>query len=351
MSGLYKSADRFAELYSEKSRRLGFCADSSASYAAWKASLRNKLSELIGLDGMTPSYVRAQRISADRSGGDEPFTLEKYLLETERGVFMPFWLFTPKNLRPGERRAAIITPHGHGGGGKDAVAGVKDDPRVAEAIEIYNYDYGRKLAERGYIVAAPDARGFGERRESDGGDILAGSCARLNHMALPLGRTAVGMFVFDLMRLADFMLTLDNVDGEKLGCAGLSGGGMQTLWFAALDDRVKLAAISGYFYGYLESLLRMPDNCSCNYVPHLWEYADMGDLAALIAPRPLIIESGDSDGLNGAPGLDNVYPQLEIARGAYKLLGAEQNLVHNVFSGGHRWYGGKTYADIDGFFG
>jgi hypothetical protein len=95
----------------------------------------------------------------------------------------------------------------------------------------------------------------------------------------------------------------------------------------------------------------MPGNCSCNYVPHLWEYTDMGDLAALIAPRPLIIESGDKDGLNGASGLDNVYPQLAIARAAYKLFDAEDKVVHNVFHGDHRWYGGKTYDDIDRFFG
>jgi hypothetical protein len=60
----------------------------------------------------------------------------------------------------------------------------------------------------------------------------------------------------------------------------------------ALYYRIKAAVISGYFYGYKQSLLEMPDNCSCNYVPHLWEKVDMGDMGALIAPRTLLIETG-----------------------------------------------------------
>lgn len=81
-------------------------------------------------------------------------------------------------------------------------------------------------------------------------------------------------------------------DGERLGCCGLSGGGMQTIWLTAMDDRIKCAVVSGYFYGYLDSLLKMPHNCGCNFVPDLWNHIDMGDLGALVCPRPLLIESG-----------------------------------------------------------
>ena len=80
-------------------------------------------------------------------------------------------------------------------------------------------------------------------------------------------------------------------------------------------------------------------NCSCNYVPHLWEHVDMGDVAALIAPRPFLVETGTKDELNGAGGLANVRSQLRVARSAYRLLGAPGMIKHDVFDGGHRWNG------------
>jgi hypothetical protein len=102
---------------------------------------------------------------------------------------------------------------------------------------------------------------------------------------------------------------------------------------------VRCAVVSGYFYGYEESLLEMHANCSCNYVPHLYEYADMGDIGALVAPRPLLVETGSQDPLNGKSGPRNVKSQVAIARKAYRLLGAGRALRHDVFDGEHRWNG------------
>jgi hypothetical protein len=91
-------------------------------------------------------------------------------------------------------------------------------------------------------------------------------------------------------------------------------------------------------YGHKESLMEKVQ-CDCSYVPHLYEYFDMGDIGALIAPRPLLVETGDQDPLNGTSGLKNVYPQMDIMRSAYRLLDAEELLQHDVFEGEHRWNG------------
>ena len=77
-------------------------------------------------------------------------------------------------------------------------------------------------------------------------------------------------------------------------------------------------------------------DCSCNYVPHVYKHVDMGNVRALIAPRPLLVETGTDDDWNGASGLENVRPQMETKRTAYRLLGAEGLLRHHVFDGGHR---------------
>lgn len=197
----------------------------------------------------------------------------------------------------------------------------------------------------------PDARAFGERREwtkqSDREEhFMSSTCIELNHMAICLGLTLTGMWTWDLMRLMDYIQTRDDCDPDRIGCGGLSGGGLQTLWIAAMDDRVKCAVTSGYFYGYKDSLLKLSHNCGCNYVPHLWENVDMGDIGALIAPRPLLIETGDEDPLNGERGAVNATEQVEITRKAYKLFDAEDKLYHHLFRGGHRWNGEKTYEFI-----
>ena len=70
----------------------------------------------------------------------------------------------------------------------------------------------------------------------------------------------------------------------------------------------------------------------------------MGDIGALLAPRPVLIESGDADPLNGANGLANVHSQVGIMRRAYSLLGSDECLAHEVFSGPHRWGGRRSVS-------
>jgi len=257
---------------------------------------------------------------------------------------MTLYVLIPGDLQPGERRAAVLAPHGHGSAGKFSVAGRRDIPVVEQQIGVYNYDYGVQLVREGFVVFCPDARGFGERRETttqgdEEGRFISASCQQIAHMAMPLGQTVAGMWTWDLMRLIDYAQTRPECDAERIGCAGLSGGGLQTLYLSALDERVRCAVVSGYFYGVKDSLLDLSGNCACNYVPGLWLLADMGDLGALIAPRPLLIETGDRDPLNGARGLPNVTEQVAVAREAYEVLGADDRLAHDVFSGEHRWHG------------
>src|SRR5256885_12138631 len=157
------------------------------------------------------------------------------------------------------------------------------------------YDYGVQFVRRGLIAFCPDARGHGERREEmrelDENDVhfLGSTCHQLSLKGEPLGQSVAGMWTWDLMRLLDYAQTRPEVDPARLGCAGLSGGGLQTLYLAALDQRVKAAVVSGYFYGVKESLLGVAGNCDCNIVPGLWLNADMGDIGGPPAPpRPVI---------------------------------------------------------------
>ena len=314
-------------------KALRFNGSAPGDVDSWRGGAVASLRKIIGMDTMKNCGLDPRTTETVDCG---TYTRERVELHTEPGIVMPVYVLVPK-----EGKApfpVVICPHGHGGGGKVAVAGVADDPKVAEAIKSFNYNYGVQFVNAGCIVICPDARGFGERQEAVAkGDITKQSCQWINQMALPLGQTVTGMWVWDLTRAADYVESRPDCDAKRMGCAGLSGGGLQTLWFTALDERVKAAVVSGYFYGVKESLLDMHTNCSCNYVPHLWENADHGDLGSLIAPRPLMIQTGDEDNLNGASNLDNVKPQVEIARRVYHLLGADANLQHDIFHGPHRW--------------
>jgi hypothetical protein len=251
---------------------------------------------------------------------------------------MPVYVLIPKALPI--PYPVVIAPHGHVSGGKIATAGCREIPEIADTIDKHNYDYGVQFAQAGFITFCPDARGFGERQEQAAkGNLLDSSCQWLNNMAYPLGQTVTGMWTWDIHRLIDYVQRRPDCRADRIGCAGLSGGGLQTLWATALDNRIRCAVISGYLYGYKEALLDMCMGCSCNYVPHLYEYVDMGDIGALIAPRPLLVETGTKDHLNGASGLKNVYSQTRIMRKAYRLLGAQKLLYHDVFEGEHRWNG------------
>jgi dienelactone hydrolase len=326
-------------------RQLGFRAKTVEEWAIWRGELQGTLRRLLGVDRMIPTDPNPRTTETVQLDG---YRRERVEIDTEPGVTMPFYVLIPDTLKG--TAPAVIAAHGHASGGKYAPAGRRDIPAIAETIQQHNYDYGVQAVRRGYVVLCPDARGFGERRESfyEGDEkIRESSCRQLAHMGLPLGLTVTGMWSWDLSRLIDYIETRPEVQGRKLACIGLSGGGLQTLYVATVDERVDVAISSGYFYGVGDSLLHLSDNCDCNFVPHLWEYADMGDLGALLAPRPFLIEAARQDGLNGPRGIDNVLEQYEITRQAYKLLDAEDRLAIDTFDGGHVWHGTVSMEWLD----
>lgn len=323
--------------FEKKGRQQALRATSVEEYEAWKVTTRGILRGLLGLDRMESCPLNAKVL--ERVDIGDGIIREKVLLEVEPEVFMPVFILIPEK-KTDEKQACFLCPPGHQGAGKYSVAGVREIPAVADKIDFYHYDYGYQLAKLGFVALCPDCRGFGERREAalqgeEESAFMNSTCFHLAHMAEPLGLTVAGMCTWDLMRLLDYVEERNDWDTTNIGCLGFSGGGMQTLWLSSLDERIKVAVISGYLYGYNDSLLHLNGNCSCNYVPHLWEQVDMGDIVALIAPRPLMIQSGKEDHLNGPRGLSNVFEQLDIVKKAYRLYDAEQAVTHDIWEGGH----------------
>lgn len=349
----YSALPHLRDVFARRARRLALRAGSESEFAAWRRGTRAKLRELLGLARMEFCEPCATQLESEEQ---EYGRREKWIIQTEPDVWMPFYVLVPRERNAHAPAPALIAAHGHGGAGKLAVAGRNDIPAVRRVIERYHYDYGRAFCTRGFVVFCPDARGFGERREfywgrprnedeTDETFFLDSSCAILNQKAISLGLSLAGMWTWDLMRLIDHIATRPDCATGRVGCVGFSGGGLQTLWLAALDQRVRVAVISGNFFGFKDSIIEYT-RCSCSYVPHLCEFVDVGDIAALIAPRPLLVESATEDELSGPRGLENVVEQMAITRRAYAVTRAEDRLRHHVFAGSHRWNGEATYPFV-----
>lgn len=332
--GHFQTRSYLQNRWKQVGRELGFTCKTREDLNKWRRKTIRTLKHITGYDTMIPAKANAK---VTEELDFEHFVRQRVEITTEPGIVMPMFVLLPKGKKP--PYTAMMAPHGHSSGGKLAVTGCRDLPEIANTIEQHNYDYGVQLVKKGFIVFCPDARGFGERQEEAmKGNVLNQSCQLINNMAYPLGQTMTGMLTWDMHRLIDYIQSRKDCIPSRIGCAGLSGGGLQTLWAAALDTRIRCAVVSGYLYGHKESILDI-SCCSCNYVPRLYEYVDMGDIAALIAPRPLLIETGAADPLNGASGLANVRSQMRTIRRAYRLLNADGMLKHDIFEGGHRWNG------------
>lgn len=386
ISKIYQTLPSMLRKYARYGRQDYFQGQSAEEFMAWQMRSRATLRELLGLEKMdmcalepeidevvllspkrtdgrdeaqsenTKGSVRAENAEA---GAHDAILRYHILLRTEPDITLSAYLLVPASANAGT--PVFLCPPGHNGAGKYTVAGVRGARAIEESIEKYNYDFGWQLARLGYVAFCPDVRGFGERREmlEDTKELplaMKGDCYWLAHMGEPIGIPVLGMLSWDLMRCVDFLKEYtmtkegelrrlsdgehtDSEDAcwnpERIIAFGFSGGAMQSLYLSALDERIHATFLSGYMYGFRDSLLRMNRNCSCNYVPHLMEHFDMGDIASLIAPRRLMIQSCREDRLAGARGLANVQEQVDIIRANYAVIGNTENVQQDIEDGPH----------------
>ena len=117
------------------------------------------------------------------------------------------------------------------------------------------------------------------------------------------------------------------MDLDDISIGGNSGGGTATYYTACYDQRIKMAAPTCAVCSYKDSIGDMW-HCSCNYVPHSAEYFDMGELAALIAPRKLLVSVGEIDHIFPLEGSKEVYSVIEKI---YEREGAKENCRLEIF--------------------
>jgi len=325
--------------YAVTERSLAFKAESGSAVQEWQALLRDELTSLLGEFPKNACDLSPRIFETNQEDG---FTCQKVAIQTIEGEFMPcFVLIPPKEA--GVSFKPVIALHGHGTWGGAAIVKTPDDPLGAELNQILNYDYAGQLAKRGYMVFVPELRGFGQRLEDpdhrEGEDQWISSCYAVSVNALLLGKTLLGLRVYDIKRLIDYIHTRPETLADTLGCVGLSGGGMATLFTTALDQRITCAVVSGYFNTFRDSIMAVR-HCLCNFVPRIVRVAEMVDIAGLVAPRPLLIETGTRDPIFPTTATQQAYKDLQKI---YTIFDAGQNLDIDIFEGEHAWSGAKAY--------
>ncbi len=253
------------------------------------------------------------------------FTIKKISFRASADRYVTANLYVPDGEGP---FPAVVNVHGHWSQGK-----------IAARVQAR----GHILAKEGYVCLTVDAFGAGERASIHGKFEYHGMF--LGASLLNVGETLMGVQVADNMRAVDLLQSLPYVDGEKIGVTGASGGGNQTMYIAALDERVK-AAVPVCSVGSYDSYVRSA-NCFCELMPGGLNFTEEAGVIALVAPRAIKICSANEDGECFSPR--EMLNTFNEARKVFQAYGVDANLENQIFAGGHGYWPENLESAI-GFF-
>jgi dienelactone hydrolase len=319
------------DLYAEAPRRLGFQARSRGQAEAWQKRLRVKLAELVGGFPAERAPLRPVTLETRAFPG---YRREKIVFDARPGVSVLAYLLLPDKAKSPAPTMICVPGHGRG---VDDIVGIDERGRDRTDKAGYQHDFAIQVAEAGMAAVAIEPMAFGCRRDAITArkGLSTSACQPTAGGALLVGQTMVGWRVWDVMRTLDYIATRSELDSSRVGCMGISGGGTITVFATALEPRLRVALVSGYLNTFRDSIGSL-SHCIDNYVPGILNWAEMYDIAGLIAPRPLFVESGEKD---------NIFPikasieSFEKVRDVYGVFNASDRIEQEVFPGEHAFWG------------
>ena len=306
--------ERAQKLLAERDRTIA-AIKTPAQIEERKKYVRAKILELIG--GL-PDYRGPLNAKVTWTKDRGRYVVEGVLYESLPNYWVSANLYRPKTAG---KHPAVLFPLGHWDQGKAAAQ------RIAA-----------NLALKGFIVLAFDPIGQGERLQAYdsriGKSVIGGSTEQhfmAGALAVIAGENVARYFIWDGMRGIDYLQSRPEVDGERIGCTGCSGGGTQTTYISALDPRVKAAAPACYMQSFKLLFTGPVGDSEQSFPGFLSSGLDQTDYVELFSPKPWLIASTEEDFFTPAAA----KPVYEEARNWYETLGVQDRVKWVVGPGPH----------------
>jgi dienelactone hydrolase len=352
--------------------RLSFRTDKWKSADAWRKAGRERV-----LECMAPVDLGgAPEVRVDSTHEFDGLHIEHLSWQLPNGSRTEAVLLKPAGAKG--KLPGILALHDHGGNkflGWRKIARVDDKPWQVVAAHQKDYygdvGWANEIAKRGYAVLVHDTFPFGSRRvrvadvgekvrqngvdpEPDDLDGIrrynAFASAHEHIMAKSLfsaGTTWPGVYVVEDQRALDVLCARPDVDPKRVGCGGLSGGGMRTVFLGGLDDRIRCAVAVGFMTTWREFL---SDKCFTHtwmtYVPLLPRDLDFPEILALRAPAATMVLNCNEDPLYTVPEMRRAD---EMIKATFKKAGAPGMYRCNFYEGGHKFDGEMQKDAFDWF--
>ncbi|MBI2843447.1 MAG: carboxypeptidase regulatory-like domain-containing protein, partial [Armatimonadetes bacterium] len=284
--------DRMLENYFERMSAPQHMSFSDlATWQTRRAFVRQTVLRTLGLDPLPERLPLNITYGGSLDRGD--YILKRVYWQSWPGVYASGWLYMPKNISG--KIPGIINPHGHWENG--AMNPVVQSRCIG-------------LAKKGYVALAIDK-------------------VHTNHpYDYLVGMHSVGIMIWNDMRAIDLLETLPEVDATRIGCTGASGGGQETMYMMATDDRVK-AAVPAVLISYFYRILFPTENTHtyCNFIPDLLRYTDEPEISATFAPKPALYLTVTGDWTAQFPFEE--FPEIQSIWSLYGAAGDTNCLQWN----------------------
>jgi cephalosporin-C deacetylase-like acetyl esterase len=284
------------------------------SLSEWKQRqqwIKNTLKETVGaFPSKTPLNAKVTK-----SFNEDNYHLENIVYQSQPGYYVTAGLFIPNGLKKGIKVPAIIYCSGHSDNGYRS--------------GIYQHTI-LNLVEKGFIVFAFDPIGQGERLQYYNSEthksIFKYPSYEHSYPGAQLfitGNTLARNFIWDGIRAVDYLLTRKEVDPERIGITGRSGGGTQSAFIAAFDNRIKAVGAGNYFTNFTRLYESMgPQDAEQNFFYGIKRGLDMADLIEVHAPKPILMITTSRD-MFPIQGAIETFKEVS---GIYKAYGKPENL-------------------------
>jgi hypothetical protein len=305
---------RFAEYQLPKTQQ---------EWKIYKTHLRN---EIIKKAGVVINHELPLNYEETSTIKMEGYSIKKIIFQTRPGVYATANLYVPGGQGP---FPAVINMNGHW-----------PEAKMADMVQ----SVGHTLALNGYVCLNIDAFGSGERSTIPG--IFEYHGYNLGASLMNVGESLMGFQISDNIRGVDLLCSRPYVDAKRIGATGASGGGNQTMWLTALDDRIK-ASMPVVSVGTFESYI-MDDNCICELLIDGLTMTEESGILALIAPRAIKMCNHKQDDI--PPFLpQQMLRTYNNVKPVFKMLGTEDNIAYELFDLTHGYWPENRQAMLGWF--